>query len=117
MTHPAVNFQIKQLEEHFNTRLFDRSLARIALTTAGALAVEYTERILALSAKLDTRIKEAGGQAAGSFGHEMRLYEADSMTHCATRKTVEVCFDAAARKAVALPQDIKAGLQAICLSS
>jgi acyl-CoA thioester hydrolase len=51
-----------------------------------------------------------------SFEHEMRLYEADSMTHCATQKTVEVCFDTNARKGVALPADIKAKLQAICIS-
>src|SRR3954471_1712309 len=48
-----------------------------------------------------------------SFGHEMRLYEADSMTHCATQKTVEVCFDTKARRGVALPDDVKAKLQAI----
>ena len=30
MTQPAVTFQIKQLEEHFNTRLFDRGHGRIA---------------------------------------------------------------------------------------
>jgi acyl-CoA thioester hydrolase len=51
-----------------------------------------------------------------SFSHEMRLYEADSMTHCATQKTVEVCFDTQARKGVALPADIKAKLQKICVS-
>ncbi|HEY3077702.1 MAG TPA: thioesterase family protein [Burkholderiales bacterium] len=51
-----------------------------------------------------------------SFSHEMRLYEADSMTLCATQKTVEVCFDTAARKGVALPEDIKAKLQKICVS-
>jgi acyl-CoA thioester hydrolase len=50
-----------------------------------------------------------------SFNHELRLYEADSMTHCATQKTVEVCFDTAARKGVALPDDVKAKLQAITL--
>ena len=49
-----------------------------------------------------------------SFGHEMRLYEADSMTHCATQKTVEVCFDTAARQGVALPEDVRAKLQRIC---
>jgi acyl-CoA thioester hydrolase len=49
-----------------------------------------------------------------SFGHEMRLYEADSMAHCATQNTVEVCFDTKLRKAVALPEDIKARLQGIC---
>jgi len=50
-----------------------------------------------------------------SFGHEMRLYEADSMTHCATQKTVEVCFDTTARKGVALPEDVKAKLARICV--
>ena len=42
-----------------------------------------------------------------SFAHEMRLYEADSMTHCASQKAVEVCFDTAARTAVPLPEDIR----------
>ncbi|HYR33473.1 MAG TPA: thioesterase family protein [Burkholderiales bacterium] len=51
-----------------------------------------------------------------SFSHEMRLYEVDSMTHCATQKTVEVCFDTRERKGVALPQDVKAKLQKICIS-
>jgi acyl-CoA thioester hydrolase len=51
-----------------------------------------------------------------SFSHEMRLHEADSMTHCATQKTVEVCFDTKARKGVALPPDIKDKLQRICFS-
>lgn len=49
-----------------------------------------------------------------SFSHEMRLYEADSMTHCATQKTVEVCFDTGERRGVALPEDVRAGLQRIC---
>ena len=65
MTQPAVTFQIKQLEEHLSTRLFDRAQGRISLTPAGQLAFEYAERILALSAELDTRLREMGGQAAG----------------------------------------------------
>jgi acyl-CoA thioesterase FadM len=36
----------------------------------------------------------------------MRLHEADSMKHCATQKTVEVCFDTAQRKGVVLPDDV-----------
>src|SRR5512145_3516802 len=65
MTQPAVTFQIRQLEEHFDTRLFDRAHGRISLTPAGQLAFEYAERILALSSELDTRLREIGGQAAG----------------------------------------------------
>lgn len=65
MTQPAVTFQIKQLEEHFNTRLFDRGHGRIALTPAGDIVLDYAERILALSAELDTRLKEMTGQIGG----------------------------------------------------
>jgi DNA-binding transcriptional LysR family regulator len=65
MTQPAVTFQIRQLEEHFNTRLFDRAHGRIALTPAGVLALDYAERILSLSSELDTRLKEMSGQVAG----------------------------------------------------
>ena len=35
MTQPAVTFQIRQLEEQFNTRLFDRAHGHISLTAAG----------------------------------------------------------------------------------
>ena len=65
MTQPAVTFQIRQLEEHFDTRLFDRAHGRIALTAAGQVALEYAERILSLSAELDTRLKEMSGHVAG----------------------------------------------------
>lgn len=65
MTQPAVTFQIKQLEEHFNTRLFDRGHGHIALTPAGVIVLGYAERILGLSAELDTRIKELTGEVAG----------------------------------------------------
>ncbi len=65
MTQPAVTFQIRQLEEHFDTRLFDRAHGRISLTAAGVLALDYAERILALSADLDTQLREMSGQVAG----------------------------------------------------
>jgi DNA-binding transcriptional LysR family regulator len=65
MTQPAVTFQIKQLEEHFNTRLFDRGHGKISLTAAGEVVLEYADRILALSAELDTRIGELTGAVQG----------------------------------------------------
>jgi DNA-binding transcriptional LysR family regulator len=67
MTQPAVTFQVRQLEEHFNTRLFDRAHGSIALTPAGVVAFDYAERVLALSAELDARMKEMGGQMAGAL--------------------------------------------------
>jgi acyl-CoA thioesterase FadM len=34
------------------------------------------------------------------------------MTHCATQKTVEVCFDTTARRSAPLPEDVRAKLAA-----
>ena len=65
MTQPAVTFQVKQLEEQLNARLFDRKQGRIALTRAGQVAREYAERILALSDELDAHLREVGGLTAG----------------------------------------------------
>ncbi|MGH8851841.1 MAG: LysR family transcriptional regulator [Casimicrobiaceae bacterium] len=65
MTQPAVTFQIRQLEDHFQTRLFDRANGRITLTPAGVVALDFAERILALSAELDTRVKELTGREVG----------------------------------------------------
>jgi DNA-binding transcriptional LysR family regulator len=65
MTQPAVTFQIKQLEERYNTRLFERGHGRVALTPAGQIVFDYAERILALSAELDTRLKEMTGRLSG----------------------------------------------------
>ena len=44
---------------------------------------------------------------AKSITSEMRLYESDTMVHCATQKTVEVCFDTKLRQSAALPDDVR----------
>ena len=49
-----------------------------------------------------------------SYSYELRLYASDRMTHCATQKTVEVCFDTAARRSAPIPDDIKLKLAAQC---
>jgi DNA-binding transcriptional LysR family regulator len=65
MTQPAVTFQIKQLEEQFNARLFERGHGQISLTDAGRLVLDYAERILTLSSELDARMKDLTGRVAG----------------------------------------------------
>ena len=77
MTQPAVTFQVKQLEEHFNTRLFDRSHGRIALTPAGRLVMDYAERVLALTEEMDTRVADLTGSIGGalSLGASMTIAE------------------------------------------
>ena len=77
MTQPAVTFQIRQLEDHFNTRLFDRGHGKINLTPAGELALDYAERILGLSSEMDTRMLEMTGEVSGSLliGASMTIAE------------------------------------------
>lgn len=65
MTQPAVTFQVKQLEEQFNTRLFERSHGRIALTPAGRLVMDYAERVLTLTEEMDTRVADLTGTVGG----------------------------------------------------
>lgn len=65
MTQPAVTFQIRQLEEHFNTRLFDRTHNRISLTDTGDRVFEYAERILSLYGEMDNKVRELTGDVSG----------------------------------------------------
>ncbi|MDO6385478.1 MULTISPECIES: LysR family transcriptional regulator [unclassified Uliginosibacterium] len=65
MTQPAVTFQIKQLEEQFNTRLLDRGHGRVTLTPAGEIVFAYAERILGLSDEMETRIAELTDELTG----------------------------------------------------
>jgi len=77
MTQPAVTFQIKQLEEHFNTRLFERGHGQISLTEAGRVVFDYADRILGLSAEMDARLKDMTGHISGPLliGASMTIAE------------------------------------------
>lgn len=65
MTQPAVTFQIKQLEEHFNTRLLERGHGRVTLTQAGEVVLAYAEKILDLSDELESRVSELTSDLGG----------------------------------------------------
>lgn len=80
-------------------------------TVAATLTIDFHHEIRAGQLLLiQGAVRRVGTK---SFSHEMRLYEADSMTHCATQKAVEVCFDMQARKSVELPGDVREKLQSI----
>jgi acyl-CoA thioester hydrolase len=82
-------------------------------TVVATLTIEFHHEIIAGQlALVKGAVTRVGTK---SFSYELRLYEADSMTHCATEKAVEVCFDTQARKGVALPEDVRAKLAAIAL--
>lgn len=65
MTQPAVTFQVRQLEEHFNTRLFDRTHNRITLTEVGEQVYDYADKIFDLYAQMDNVVREMTGDVSG----------------------------------------------------
>jgi len=67
MTQPAVTFQVRQMEEHYNTRLFDRTHNRIDLTEAGRVAFKYAEQIFEHYAEMENAIREMTGDISGAI--------------------------------------------------
>ncbi len=65
MTQPAVTFQVRQLEEHFNTRLFDRTHNKISLTAAGERVCFHAEKIFEIYAELENSVRELTGEISG----------------------------------------------------
>ncbi len=67
MTQPAVTFQVRQLEEYFNTRLFDRTHNRISLTEAGARVYQFSDKIFELYGEMENAVREMTGEISGSL--------------------------------------------------
>ncbi len=65
MTQPAVTFQVRQLEEQFNTRLFDRTHNRINLTEAGDRVHHYAKQIFELYSRMEGEVRELTGEVSG----------------------------------------------------
>lgn len=65
MTQPAVTFQVRQLEEQFNTRLFDRTHNRISLTEAGGRVYQCAQKIFELYSEMDNSVRELTGDVSG----------------------------------------------------
>lgn len=67
MTQPAVTFQIKQLEEQFNTRLLERGRGSATPTPAGDIVANYAERILGLNDEMEARVAELTDELSGTL--------------------------------------------------
>ena len=67
MTQPAVTFQVRQLEEYFNTRLFDRTHNKVNLTQAGERVAEYAERIFDLYTEMENSVRDLTGEISGAL--------------------------------------------------
>lgn len=53
ITQPAISKHIKELEEHYKIKLFDRNGSKILLTTAGKVLLEHTKSIFDYYRKID----------------------------------------------------------------
>ena len=67
MTQPAVTFQVRQLEEHFNTRLFDRTHNRISLTDAGKQVFRVADKIFQLYDEMEDAVRQVTGEISGAL--------------------------------------------------
>lgn len=67
MTQPAVTFQVRQLEEYFNTRLFDRTHNKVNLTPAGEKVSDFAERIFDLYAEMENSVSDLTGEISGAL--------------------------------------------------
>lgn len=67
MTQPAVTFQVRQLEEYFNTRLFDRTHNKVTLTPAGDRVFQFSARIFDLYDEMENAVRELTGEISGAL--------------------------------------------------
>jgi DNA-binding transcriptional LysR family regulator len=65
MTQPAVTFQIRQLEEYFNARLFDRTHKGINLTKAGQIVKSYADQIITQYNEMENEVRQLTGNVEG----------------------------------------------------
>lgn len=67
LTQPAITFQIKNLEEEFSTRFFNRDQNRITLTDTGRILFRYAEIILDEYEKASDEIARITGMLSGEI--------------------------------------------------
>jgi DNA-binding transcriptional LysR family regulator len=65
LSQPTISTHIKQIEEHFNTRLMDRMSRRTVPTRAGELLYEYAHRLISLYDATEAAMAEFVGKIKG----------------------------------------------------
>ena len=66
-SQPAVSAQIRQLEQEYGQKLFDRSAKRVRLTPAGEVVLEYARQMLALRSSSLHAVSDRDGTPAGTL--------------------------------------------------
>ena len=67
LTQPAITFQIKNLEDHFQTRLFYRDAGKTSLTPSGRVLYQHVENILNEYENARKEIARVSGKLRGEI--------------------------------------------------
>ena len=67
VTPPAVSIKIKQMEEHYGFRLFERSGRKVELTDAGEALLGYAEQVFRLVKEADDHMHDLKGGMTGNI--------------------------------------------------
>ncbi len=67
VTPPAVSIKIKQMEEHYGLRLFERSGRKVELTAAGEALLGYAEQVFRLVKEADDHMDDLKGGMTGTL--------------------------------------------------
>jgi DNA-binding transcriptional LysR family regulator len=67
ITQPTVSFQIRQLENHYGTKLIDMRQGQFTLTEAGKIVFEFAERIIRMYKEMDQTVTEAVSTATNQL--------------------------------------------------
>src|SRR2546430_1095901 len=66
-SQPAVSAQIRQLEQEYGHKLFDRSAKSVRLTPAGEMILEYAQQMMALRSRSLAAISERNKMPTGTL--------------------------------------------------
>jgi len=66
-SQPAVSAQIRQLEQEYGHKLFDRSTKSVRLTPAGEVVLDYARQLLALRTKSVQAASDWNGIPTGTL--------------------------------------------------
>ena len=66
-SQPAVSAQIRQLEQEYGQKLFDRGAKSVRLTPAGQIVLDYAQQVIAMHAKSLHAASHQGGAPTGTL--------------------------------------------------
>ncbi len=67
LTQPAVTWQVKNLEEYYELRLFERTRKKITLTTEGKILFDFADQIFNLSRQAEEALADLKGLSRGAL--------------------------------------------------